>query len=962
MKRWKAAAIGIVGTMLASLGVAISTVDALPAEASPASEYPEYPYGSTDYSEPTRGQFHFSTQSGQMNDINGPIYYRGEYHLFYQSNPHSLTGEATGAHWGHAVSTDLVHWTQEPIALDPLVQQVDTSQLWSGSAWVDTTNASGLKEGDDDPILMYTNVNGVSIAYSTDGARTFQMWNGGDKVFTTTSDSRDPKVQWDPDHNRWVMVNFDISDSWGASFYTSTDLLHWTKVGHFANSTFSECPDLYQLPVDGDTTVMKWVLQDAGGRYWIGTLDENSVFVPDPGWSTPQVMDQGTNAYNGTWYASQTFNQMPGGRVVQIGWQPQNTGTVWNGGASIAVDVSLTTTPDGIRIARAPVPELSTIRTSTYSWGDITVGPGSNPLEGIQGSSYEIMAEFDLSDATATAFGFRLHSASDGSSQRTVGFSVSSSTLMGKAMSPIDGRIRLTILVDRDQLEVYGNDGLLAVTDIQHWTSGSGSDGIELYAIGGEVSVPTLTFSQLGSIWTATPGGVPSNDAIVLTTNQRKCLDRDGASGVVQLWDCLSSDNQTYVFDASGTITNGGLCIGLESGLTANGSLVSARTCDGSEAQQWTAGNYGHLVNTASARCLDLPSGNTTNGNQLQVWDCFASPAQSWMGPALVGSVRGSLSGKCVDIDQASWAAQIWDCLQSDNQTFRYSSDGTLRTVADECVTAVVGSEPGSAVVTTPCTGGLSQKWWRSTGSSLVSTATGLCIAAPSGSPVNGSVVTLEICSAVPEQAWRIGPSTDPAPSFSVATTADSAEVDAGGGVAYTVTVTNTGDTEFTVERLASFVVDLSSVLDNAQLDDETGAGVTTGDDLLVWSGSLAVGATVEIAYAVSDAAPESVLESIVVPGTSGTCRSAGECVTRVAVAAAVETGGDEDAGTGGDGDGGATGDEGVIAIATASSESAAALPYTGVGSPFAVAAGGALVLIAGGFLVFRSYRRRTTN
>lgn len=702
MNVWRAIALSAAGMMLASLGVAAAIEPAARADASPASDYPEYPYGSTDYSEPTRGQFHFSTQSGQMNDINGPIYYRGQYHMFYQSNPHSLVGEATGAHWGHAVSTDLVHWKQEPVALDPLVQQVDSSQLWSGSAWVDTTNASGLKQGDDDPILLYTNVDGVSIAYSTDGARTFRMWNGGAKVFTTSSDSRDPKVQWDPAHNRWVMVNFDISDSWGASFYTSTDLLHWTKIGHFANAAFSECPDLYQLPVDGNAANEKWVLQDAGGRYWIGTLDANSMFVPDPGWTSPQVMDKGTNAYNGTWYAPQTFNQLPGGRVVQIGWQPQNTGTVWNGGASIAVDVALKTTPDGIRVARTPVPELAGIRTSTQQWTNAVAGSDADPLAGVHSSTYQITAEFDLTGSNATEFGFRLHSASDGSSQRTVTYAVAAGTLMGQPLAPIGGRVTLTILVDRDQLEVYGNDGLLAVTDIQHWSSGSGSDGVALYAVGGTIAVPSLTFAQLGSIWSATPGGVPANDAVALTVNQRKCMDRDVASGVIQLWDCLSSDNQTYVLNAAGTLTNGGLCVGLLPGQTGNGSAVTARSCDGSAAQKWSAGNDGHLVNTASGRCLDLPSGNTANGNPLQVWDCFASPAQSWLGPARVGPVVGAVSGKCLDVDQASWEAQVWDCLQSANQTFRSSADGSLMTVAGRCLSVDPGSAAGTRVVAVP--------------------------------------------------------------------------------------------------------------------------------------------------------------------------------------------------------------------------------------------------------------------
>lgn len=231
------AAVALVAATAGAVSVPLAVEG--PAHAGNAADYPEFPYEATDYTEPHRGQFHFSPPNGWMNDINGPVYYRGVYHLFFQSNPHSL-GANNDIHWGHATSTDLVHWTEQPIALEPGVQNPGGAQslLWSGSAWVDTTNATGLKTGSDDPILLFTGTDGVSIAYSVDGARTFQMYDGGAQVVSTgTTESRDPKVQWDPIGNRWEMVLYDFTGSQGASFYTST----------------------------------KWVLQDAGGQYVTGT-------------------------------------------------------------------------------------------------------------------------------------------------------------------------------------------------------------------------------------------------------------------------------------------------------------------------------------------------------------------------------------------------------------------------------------------------------------------------------------------------------------------------------------------------------------------------------------------------------------------------------------------------------------------------------------------------------------------
>ena len=181
--------------------IAIAAIAAIAAPSAQAAPYPEYPYAATDYTEPFRGQFHFSPQSGWMNDINAPLYYHGVYHLFYQHNPHGLYWDTM--HWGHATSTDLVHWTQQPIALEP---GTHNATLFSGAGWVDIDNVTGLKTGADDPILLFTNTNGVSIAYSTDGARTFQMYNGGAKVISIRYESRDPKVIWDAARNRWVMV------------------------------------------------------------------------------------------------------------------------------------------------------------------------------------------------------------------------------------------------------------------------------------------------------------------------------------------------------------------------------------------------------------------------------------------------------------------------------------------------------------------------------------------------------------------------------------------------------------------------------------------------------------------------------------------------------------------------------------------------------------------------------------
>jgi len=744
------------------IGLALAGATVLPHATPPATagtiaDYPEYPYAATDYTEPFRGQFHFSPQNGFMNDINAPLYYRGVYHMFFQHNPHGLGWDTI--HWGHATSTDLVHWVQQPIALEP---GVDAGNLWSGSGWVDVNNVTGLKSGSDDPILLFTNTEGVSIAYSTDGAKTFQMYNGGAKVITNPVESRDPKVQWDPTNNRWEMVVFQAGT--GAVFYTSTNLLAWTYRGAFTASWFVECPDLYRLPVDGVSGNQKWVLQDASGEYVIGSLNAAGVFVSD--WTDPQRMEWGISGgafAPNTWYASQTFNQLPSNRVVQVGWQPSNAGVTWTGNASFPVELALKTYPEGIRLTRNPVSEISTIRTSTQSWGPstITTSPTTDPLAGISADTYEINAVFDTASATATEFGFRLHARSDGSSDRTVAYSVSGQTLYGQSMPPISNRVTIRLLVDRGQLEIFGNDGKTVISDNVAFESSSGSLGVHLYALGGSVSLVSLSFSPIGSTWTPAPEGRAPSGAIASTAHQNMCVDRDVASGKVQIWSCLGNSQQTWTLDSFGQLSTAGVCAEIPSGQTANLTLVDAATCSGGSNQQWRQGNFGALINLASGRCLDIPSANFSNGQQLQVYDCVGTANQSWVGPNYVpgsGRISWNTSSSCLDRDVATGKVQIWSCNGLTNQTWKLNGDGTLIS-GGSCMQLTPGSfANGSLVSAAACAyNAPNQEWSRSANGSVRNVAAGRCIDLDSGNLTNGRQLIVWDCVGDANQTW-VGP------------------------------------------------------------------------------------------------------------------------------------------------------------------------------------------------------------
>ncbi|MET7655123.1 GH32 C-terminal domain-containing protein [Streptomyces sp. NPDC005486] len=256
------------------------------------------------YSETYRPQFHFTPDKNWMNDPNGLVYYQGEYHLFYQYNPN---GNSWGdMSWGHAVSADLVHWQQLPLALS----QDDKEMVFSGSAVVDENNTTGFGTTANPPMVaIYTSHNkstGIqsqSLAYSTDRGRTWTKYQGNPVIDIGSTDFRDPKVQWYTPTKSWLMT-VSLSTEHKVRFYSSKNLKDWTQLSEFgpagATGGVWECPDLFPLAVDGDTNNIKWVLVVninpggiAGGsaaQYFIGdfdgtkfTAEDNGTYTPPPG-------------------------------------------------------------------------------------------------------------------------------------------------------------------------------------------------------------------------------------------------------------------------------------------------------------------------------------------------------------------------------------------------------------------------------------------------------------------------------------------------------------------------------------------------------------------------------------------------------------------------------------------------------------------------------------------------------
>ncbi len=398
------------------------------------------------YREPLRGQFHFSPRRGWNNDPNGLVFFNGEYHLFFQHNPYGW--DWGNMHWGHAVSPDLVHWQEVAEALAP----DDMGPMFSGSAAVDWANTSGFgKPGQSAQVLIYTaagNPTVQGIAYSTDG-RSYTKFSGNPVVKQITGGNRDPKVRWHDPTQKWVMCLYvELNGGHTIHFLSSPNLKDWTYMSQTPG--LFECPDFYELPVDGDATNRKWVLTAASGEYLVGTFDGSS-FTPE----TPKL----PGPRGGAFYAAQTFSDIPrqDGRRIQIGWFRTVThGMPFNQSMSIPLELKLITTPDGPRQTWTPVKELATLRAKSHQIAPTTLLPDSaNPLAGLNAELVEVRAEFEPGEANLVVFTLR---------GATVAYDAKKQELAvngQRAPAPLrDGKQRLTIYVDRTGLEVFASDGL----------------------------------------------------------------------------------------------------------------------------------------------------------------------------------------------------------------------------------------------------------------------------------------------------------------------------------------------------------------------------------------------------------------------------------------------------------------------------------------------------------------------
>jgi beta-fructofuranosidase len=446
--------------------------------------------------DPFRPKYHFTGPENWINDPNGPIYCNGKYHLFYQFTPF-VKGSRHGMCWGHAVSEDLVHWVDWPVAIWP-DSRWDRGGVYSGNTLLDGRGRlSALYTGN---VRGHAETYGM-LAWSDDGGVT---WAKKMVMDDRQRPNEKSPVHWDgftwQEANQWHQLVGGTDKGQGAAWlWASPDLEHWTLQKNIAPTIkygdFWELP--YLIPL-GNKHVL---LVGSGNPYWVGTYDKTTMmFTPDQ--EHPRSID------NGTYYSfnlNMVDNKGPGGtqRRIMHGWatigrSPTQGVPYWESAHSIPRVLTLR----DHRVWQEPIPELQVLRGRGSEYKNLAVAPESaNRLRNVKGDAMEIRATFR--PGTAQRFGVRVRtSATDPKTALTVWFDAKGRTFGAKNVSmesdlkPGDP-VTMRIFVDRSIVEVYVN-GHANTTSAFHDPA---AQGIDLFAEGGTCMLESLDVWPLRSAW-----------------------------------------------------------------------------------------------------------------------------------------------------------------------------------------------------------------------------------------------------------------------------------------------------------------------------------------------------------------------------------------------------------------------------------------------------------------------------
>ena len=407
--------------------------------------------GKSAYDEKYRPQFHFSPQIGWTNDPNGLVYYKGKYHLFFQHNPFATSwGNMT---WGHATSPDLLHWTELGDVLYP--DRLGT--VFSGSGAVDVNNTTGFQTDPNGPaplVFMFTQ-NGPNmrygepasqcLAYSLDEGKTLIKYPGNPTLPHMIGGNRDPKIFWHEKTDQWVTALYLDGEDY--ALFGSKDLKSWKQLCLIEKLGCSECPDIFELPVDGDKEKTLWVFWGGNGKYLLGEFD---------GVTFKRLTEPLDAKWGGNDYAAQTYSDTPG-RRIQFSWM--NGGTYpdmpFNQQFTVPRELTLRSTPDGVRLYTYPVVEVASLRGDEIKLTKKTVdGSVVYDADAAERDLLDVEATVTPGDSEKIVFELR-------GQKLELDFKAKTMTY-GDVVAPLavfDSKITLRLVLDRMSLEIFANGG-----------------------------------------------------------------------------------------------------------------------------------------------------------------------------------------------------------------------------------------------------------------------------------------------------------------------------------------------------------------------------------------------------------------------------------------------------------------------------------------------------------------------
>lgn len=486
------------------------------------------------YRERYRPQLHFSPREHWTNDPNGLVYFHGEYHLFFQFNPF---GDEWGhMSWGHAVSSDLLHWRELPVA----IPEIGNEMVFTGSVVVDSRSTSGLcAQGKPCLVAIYTghHTGGEvrqtqNLAYSLDDGRIWTRYAQNPVLDLHMADFRDPSVSWDDEERHWRMA-VSLPKEHKVRFYASPDLKQWTELSDFGPAGEVdgdwECPDLLRIPNEngsGDAWVLKIGLNPgapqggSGEQYFVGNFDGKrfTPFLPQSSGRVPNAESRvppvsGWTNYGKDDYCAIHFNNLPHGeKPIVIGWMnnwqyaSQVPTSPWRGQMSIARRLSLVRDETGLAVRQEPITAPLRIEPRAIRQSE------SGEISGAVEPPFELELRFGAT--SEQVFGIRLYTADQHfteiafdrarrefyTDRRQSSIVVAPEFPARTTASLAENRpYDLRVIVDRSSIEAYAQNGTIAMTNLIFPVSDK--NRIQLFTRSGKQVAVTGHIWKLHSVW-----------------------------------------------------------------------------------------------------------------------------------------------------------------------------------------------------------------------------------------------------------------------------------------------------------------------------------------------------------------------------------------------------------------------------------------------------------------------------